>query len=428
MKHILLRTGLSLLTLLLVLSVTAQTAEVLESISIQNLTSGIETSTVFDYDLQGNVISELDTEYNPDSETWANAERRTFTHSSDQIVKLKEEWIVDSWVNKDQWTYIQNDAGQDIVKEFVVWGGSEFVNNQRNEITYNSSGQRIESAFLQHDGAGGWSDNYKYTYGYDDNGNSNLVFRYNYNEGLELFEPYKRWTYTRDLNGNIIDRVESNYDMGSWINYRNRTYNNTADGEVNYIIYQDFNTTTGGYESTNRRDYTYNAQGNIASMAYTDNPTDFAGAPQYQYDYGYEGLSADLVILPYYYDEGYRNDHYQDEKLAASDYSYRNSVTNLLEPLIAETRTYSIFDGYVGVEDIAAENILVYPNPTSDIIFLPKDIQGEYVSVYNMSGLLTKTALKSNNSQLDVSELTSGNYILKIETEKGIFTSKFQKL
>lgn len=411
------------------ISVNAQTAEVLETLLFQNVSTGAQTNKVFSYDLNGNIVSELETAYNTATELWENYQEITYSHTEDQIVKTKKEWdaSLPAWENKDRWTYVQNELGDDIVKEFVVWNGSEYVNSQRNEIVYNSQGQRIESIFLQHDQFGGWTENYKYTYSYDANGSTSLAFRYNYDFSTESYIPYKRWSFSNNQDGLTLSRTESNYEDGSWSNYKKNvyTYNDSQLQSIRYEI-RDANDTQ--WLASEERQYTYNEQGNITTMDFLDSPSNPYADPLYRFNYGYEGLSADLVILPYYFDEGYRNDHYQDEKLVSSDYYYRNPGSGLLEQVTGETRTYSILDGFVGVEDILSETINVYPNPTTGILQLPETITANYVSVYNMAGLLTKQILKLNDSQLDVSSLTSGNYILKFQTKDGTFISKFQKL
>jgi len=122
------------------ISVNAQTAEVLETLLFQNVSTGAQTNKVFSYDLNGNIVSELETAYNTATELWENYQEITYSHTEGQIVKTKKEWdaSLPAWENKDRWTYVQNELGDDIVKEFVVWNGSEYVNSQRNEIVYNS--------------------------------------------------------------------------------------------------------------------------------------------------------------------------------------------------------------------------------------------------------------------------------------------------
>jgi methionine-rich copper-binding protein CopC len=90
---------------------------------------------------------------------------------------------------------------------------------------------------------------------------------------------------------------------------------------------------------------------------------------------------------------------------------------------------------YVGIADLSANGILIYPNPTSGIINLTGF--NEPVSVKNLeiTDITGKTIQSSSNFQInqfsnyeiDLSGFDSGIYIVKISTDKEIFTSKLIK-
>ena len=70
----------------------------------------------------------------------------------------------------------------------------------------------------------------------------------------------------------------------------------------------------------------------------------------------------------------------------------------------------------------------VYPNPVKDIINLSSDNNISNIKVYNLIGqeVITKL-INSNQSQIDMSNLTSGTYILKISSDNEIKTIKIIK-
>jgi len=68
----------------------------------------------------------------------------------------------------------------------------------------------------------------------------------------------------------------------------------------------------------------------------------------------------------------------------------------------------------------------VYPNPTSDFLNIKSDQKISKIEIYDMSGKLVQTS-KMNNEKVSVSKLPKGNYLLKIQTENGVVTSKFIK-
>ncbi len=83
------------------------------------------------------------------------------------------------------------------------------------------------------------------------------------------------------------------------------------------------------------------------------------------------------------------------------------------------TRTLTITSDFVNIEDYAAENnILVYPNPATDyvdvrVLDIPTD--NPSIHVYNiMGGLIKQQAITDKVTRIDLSNLATGIYILKV--------------
>ncbi len=77
----------------------------------------------------------------------------------------------------------------------------------------------------------------------------------------------------------------------------------------------------------------------------------------------------------------------------------------------------------VGVEEIALENQLnIYPNPVTDVLNVQWKNTNESatLSIRDLSGRLVLTERVANgNAVLELSKLSSGNYILELQTEEG---------
>lgn len=72
-------------------------------------------------------------------------------------------------------------------------------------------------------------------------------------------------------------------------------------------------------------------------------------------------------------------------------------------------------------------NIILYPNPTVNKIFWAQKIAIEKVTVFDMSGKQVLSQ-KVSDFSLDVSDLSSGTYLIKLETkDKSYYNSKFIK-
>lgn len=72
--------------------------------------------------------------------------------------------------------------------------------------------------------------------------------------------------------------------------------------------------------------------------------------------------------------------------------------------------------------------ISVYPNPVKDFAFISfKEDVNARVEVYSLSGILVKAESINGSSQIDLSKLSRGNYILKVVSGKNKYVVKFVK-
>ncbi len=74
------------------------------------------------------------------------------------------------------------------------------------------------------------------------------------------------------------------------------------------------------------------------------------------------------------------------------------------------------------------ENVKMYPNPTTGMLNI-SNADGADVYIYNIMGDIVKTVGQINNTgKIDISNLSNGNYIVKLITEQGISTQKITLL
>lgn len=73
-----------------------------------------------------------------------------------------------------------------------------------------------------------------------------------------------------------------------------------------------------------------------------------------------------------------------------------------------------------------AQNVTVYPNPATDIIYVNTGFEGAAkVQIYSLDGsLVLSTQISASGEAIDVSRLSSGLYIIKVNNQ----VSKFRKL
>lgn len=109
----------------------------------------------------------------------------------------------------------------------------------------------------------------------------------------------------------------------------------------------------------------------------------------------------------------------QDVKIYFRHYGTNNQLAIILDNV-------KITQNVLATSEVShAEKIGLYPNPVSDFINLKTQSKIIYSEVYDMSG--RKINIELNDNKLDVRNLQSGNYIIKIGTKEGITSQKFIK-
>jgi hypothetical protein len=83
----------------------------------------------------------------------------------------------------------------------------------------------------------------------------------------------------------------------------------------------------------------------------------------------------------------------------------------------------------LGIGENKQAGMRIYPNPAHDKLFIINPTTGKYnASIFTMDGRLLSTySLDGTKSELDVSALTDGLYIIKINSNQGLLVNKFLK-
>jgi len=85
---------------------------------------------------------------------------------------------------------------------------------------------------------------------------------------------------------------------------------------------------------------------------------------------------------------------------------------------------YKTYQSYLGVNDVKKAQVKIFPNPAKDVINISSDKSIQSVEIYDVLGRLIKTESKNN---VNVSQLSKGNYLLKIKTGDQQIIEKFIK-
>ena len=108
---------------------------------------------------------------------------------------------------------------------------------------------------------------------------------------------------------------------------------------------------------------------------------------------------------------------YVDENLILVD---KAGEVLAVEPIRNIKKITFSSDEDMAVDNVSSETIVVYPNPTQDILMI-KGIDYQTLRVYDMQGRLLKV---ESGSQINVSSLAEGTYLLQIGTQVVRFIKK----
>ncbi|GAA0736876.1 FG-GAP-like repeat-containing protein [Gaetbulibacter jejuensis] len=106
-----------------------------------------------------------------------------------------------------------------------------------------------------------------------------------------------------------------------------------------------------------------------------------------------------------------------------------SGIIDIVENPTINTSVVVVEGETLGLDDTLTDNLIIYPNPTKDFlnISLPADnLESAIYTIFDISGKRVSNA-KLDGSIIDVSYLSSGNYVLRIISGNSIKTQKFIK-
>jgi hypothetical protein len=225
-------------------------------------------------------------------------------------------------------------------------------------------------------------------------GTKNLMkyTRYSLNSTSNLLEvdyqTINSWT------GNNVQNCDlySNPGSGSLVWDYRLTYTYTAANPINFIAYP----VTGNVPTTTvfaNGYFQYNAQNLISSYLLTFG-TDTSEYSQYQYD-------ADGFITQ-------RNQQYggSSQGLFSKDiYKY-------------------FYENTADLQELEVVNVSIYPNPAQNYLTVKAEGNITTIQILNLSGQIL---LEQNAGELEISHLPAGTYIVRGQTDRGVFSKQIIK-
>lgn len=344
-------------------------------------------------------------------------EYEKYSYNADMLLMAKDALLIDDSVRvRDSLTY---DTSNNVVKldGYQLLNGN-WVHVYYMDYTYDQSGNRLTRSNYNSFGGTTFTLGGVYKYYYENNRLANWEL---YMNGTNLVELC---TISYNANGQIIEEfVRDTWKTGSMEDSWKIDYLYNPDGTLEtsrpsfwngsswdspgaeWFYYDDNKNCIkwehkSGNRVTNRNEYDYNMDFTVEQLVLPVGPED-----------GVEKKSLvemnNMVTVNRWYTE---ND--QGVLIYICDYNY-------------------IYDfiGTMGVQSpgLAADNMRMYPNPASELITISsKNNIINNIDVVDTTGkvVLNQSDLNKKETNLDVSNLSSGVYYIRSTTSKGIITQK----
>ena len=117
--------------------------------------------------------------------------------------------------------------------------------------------------------------------------------------------------------------------------------------------------------------------------------------------------------------------------LASYSLIAQQAGTPRLNPSFSNASVFNVDSASLGIDQNTKQSFQVYPNPVKDILNINPSYNDliKVISIYNISGKEIYTAVlnKSDKTLLKLPDISSGVYLLNIETNYGITLGKFIK-
>lgn len=324
------------------------------------------------YDTNNNMTDSINQRWNYTSNSWANSTKYTFTYDTN-INMIKKLYQLSSggvgWINDRQWTYTYN-SHNDIKSELQSYfDGSTWNSSNQILYTYDIYYNMIKA--LEKVINGSWVNSYQTIWTYDTNNNiiSQLYQYWNGNS----WENNIICSCTYDLNNNRTSVFQQNWNGSAWEN-----------AFITYYTYNTNNNLIGEY----RQSWVSGAWENWCEFIWT-----------------ICGDNNNCMRT--------QNFNYWDN----NSWVKNDSLITFCIP-------------YTGIADEPQAKISefeIFPNPANTSLTIESQ-QKSVIEIFNIEGQIIKAFNNADKETIiDISNLSSGVYIIKAKTDRGVAIKKFIK-
>jgi hypothetical protein len=362
---------------------------------------------------------------------------------------------------------------------------SVWVNNMKDEFTYNASGMNtldVMSYWNTDNGQYELSD--KVEYAYDENGYLVTEIYYSWETNTLQWVNLSKSEYSYNSEGMLTSSLSYYWDMAgsqwmigskneitynsqrnvvldiiyylnpvdsTWINEYKTENEYNANGSISISTYFSWNSITSLWINQLKSEYTYDSDNLLTlEVDYQWNQDSNQWVNNEKHSYSYDGNMNMIIEMYYEWNGTFWNNTEKDELTYNNAYSYNDLIlplyfgeTSYLSHMltgIVESDSddngasyylysnsifnYSAFE-LTGIAENLQPNAIVYPQPASGLVtFKWNNNTGSlYLKLYAVSGKLVLTRRVENDETLSIAGLASGLYLYTLKGNSGILIS-----
>lgn len=321
--------------------------------------------------------------------------RTTYYYDESELTLTEEitETYWDSWQNELRIAYEYDFNGNVWEMLYQEWDGSGWEDVM--QVSYDYDGDVVSEVIYQYYTEGVWENFMKEVYNYSGDQWTVLYWAWNGNN----WTSDELYTYTRDAN--TIDLLIQYMEGGAWQNEAEEIYTLDFDENVIEILCKEWNPESILWEDVEKTTYVYND--GLYTDQYVQEWDGTTWNDEYHYTFDYDGMGNAKHGMCYAFG-GY--DWAPADGDVEMAYGY-NAGTKVFWGSEVEMSYVDL----TGVnENTQAINVMVYPVPTENEIFIQSE-GFQKAEIYNVTG---QKLMESTVDKMNVGTLSQGVYLLKV--------------
>lgn len=371
------------------------------------------------YDEKNRITQTTKGVWSPDSTTYTYISKKLLSfNSTDSIETVLTYYFSlsdNTWKEESKDVYVYESGKTSITSYFTDYNDSLKITNFRERL-YNSSGKiTSDIKYLWSAAADTLVGDTKYEFFYhpgDTQISGSVSYRFDINSNKWI--PYEKYEYPEyDSFGNNTQVIKSTWDQpnSNWKYFSKMLYNYNEDNVLTFIGSYSWNESLGTWTGYQKYEYDFDNNGNKTGAAnYNWNVprNDWKGTARTEYVYDYDFTVADLILPSWI-----TLNQVYNKPAEILYFNWNANSENWVQSQI-HTMYYSsvIIDNAPGY---AGSKTTLYPNPTTDRIYINNLDDFDFATLYNANGKpVFERKLDAMLNEIDTQNLVNGLYFVRL--------------